>query len=440
MLFGFSWIAVWIAAFTTRLRSVWLFPGVGLLLLAAFRNESPALRLAASSLFFLYLMKAAVLARSPDPALGPFDRLLYFSVWPGMDPERLAMRAPPEAGTGRRFGKGLATVLFGLGGVFLLAVFFPRLSPFAVGWLGIAALLTTVHFGFSNLLVALVHLIGRPVRPLFDRPLASETLSDFWTRRWNLAYVEMNRRLFLPPIARKVGLRGGVFAMFLVSGLLHEMAISYPAGGGWGLPMAYFVIQGVGVFAERRWKVRSRALAWAVVLVPLPLVFHEPFRHGLVVPLFAWLHSLWAARPLEWYVGTLLWALGGFQLCVLMASAQVPKRLNWAEELARLSPFNRKLMWTYGMFIVATVVAFAVLTLTLRDSFLKGERAAVGLAIFMSFFWCLRLGFDTFYYKSEDWPKGEDLQVGHALLNALFVFLVLAYATVAVWGIVLPRP
>ena len=95
-------------------------------------------------------------------------------------------------------------------------------------------------------------------------------------------------------------------------------------------------------------------------------------------------------------------------------------------------------MWTYGMFIVATIVAFAVMTLTFRESFLKGERAAVGLATFMSFFWCLRLGFDTFYYKSEDWPHGEDLQVGHALLNALFVFLALAYGTVAVWGMVAP--
>ena len=63
----------------------------------------------------------------------PIDRLIYFSVWPGMDPERLAMRAPPEVGTGRRFGQGLTTALFGLGGVFLLAVFFPRSVAFCGG-------------------------------------------------------------------------------------------------------------------------------------------------------------------------------------------------------------------------------------------------------------------------------------------------------------------
>ena len=217
------------------------------------------------------------------------------------------------------------------------------------------------------------------------------------------------------------------------------MAISYPAGGGWGLPMAYFVIQGVGVFAERRWRVRSRASDLGRRPASSAARFPRAFRaRAWWFRSFAGCTRLWAARPLEWYVETLLWALGGFQLCVLMASAQVPEAAELGGGVLRLSPFNRKLMWTYGMFIVATIIAFAVMTLTLRESFLKGERAAVGLATFMSFFWCLRLGFDTFYYKSEDWPQGEDLQVGHALLNALFVFLALAYGTVAVWGMVAP--
>lgn len=435
MLFMTGWISVWILALVSRPRTVWAFPLVGLGLLVLFKNEVPSLKLVASSLFFLYLIKAAVLARQPELRLSPLDRLAYSSIWPGMDVERLAQRAPAEAGTGRRFGVGLTTTIFGLGGVLMIAVFRTHLSSTAVGWLGIGALITTVHFGFSNLLTAMMRLLGRPVRPLFDRPLATQTLSDFWTKRWNLPYVDMNRRLFLPELRKRLGLRQSVFATFLVSGLLHEMAISYPAGGGWGLPFAYFTLQGVAVLAERRWKIRSRPFAWATVLVPLPLVFHEPFRRVLVVPLFDLLHSLWSRYPLEAYVGALLWALGALQLCVLMASFQVPKRLNWREELPRLSPFNQKLMWTYGMFIVATIVAFALLTLILHESFLKGERAAVGLGVFISLFWTLRLVTDAFYYKSEDWPKGEDLESGHALLNALFVFLALGYATVVIWGV-----
>lgn len=438
MLFALAWGALLLAAIALRPRAAWPFPAAGLATLVLFREEPPALRLLASSLFFLYMVKAAALARLPALQIQPLDRLLYATVWPGLDPERLAARSDPEPGTGHRFGMGLIGALSGLGGVFLLAVFYERLPKAAVGWLGLAAILTTVHLGLSECLTALVRLTRRPVGGLFDRPLASKNLSDFWTRRWNLAFVEMNRRLVLPPLKKRLGLKGAVLGAFLVSGALHEMAISYPAGGGWGGPMLYFLVQGLAVLAERRLKIRSRALTWAVVLLPLPLLFHAPFRDGLVVPLFAALHRLWLLRPLDWYVSALLWALGAFQLAVLGASFQVPKRLNWAEELPRLSPFNRKLMFVYGLFVVVTIVAFGLLTLLLHRSFLRGEPAAIGLALFIALYWWLRLIVDAVVYDTRDWPPGEDLQVGHALLNALFVFLALGYSAVALWGLLAP--
>jgi alginate O-acetyltransferase complex protein AlgI len=437
--FGIAWSVAWIAAAAApavrgRGWIAWLFPLAEPVLLAVFRDQAPAVRLAASSLLFLYLMKGAVALRTPGLRLRPLDHFLFTTVWPGMDPERFALRAAAPSGTGARFGRGLVLALAGLGGAAGLALAYPYLPAAWVGWLGIAAILTAVHFGVSEILTATLWLLGRPVRPLFDRPFASRSLNDFWSRRWNLAFVEMDRRLFLPGLVRVLGLRRSVFAVFLISGLLHEMAISYPAGRGWGGPMLYFVLQGVGLAAERRWRVRSRLWTFAWVLAPLPILFHAPFRETLIVPLFAWLHGLAVSRPLGWYVDWLLWALGGLQLCVLLASAQVPKRLNWREELPRLSPFNRKLMWTYGIFIVTTIVSFAILTLVLHGSFLRGEPAAVALATFMSIFWTLRLVFDACYFRSEDWPEGEEFRVGHVLLNALFTFLVLGYGVVAAYG------
>ncbi|MCE9583313.1 MAG: hypothetical protein K8T20_12565 [Planctomycetes bacterium] len=118
---------------------------------------------------------------------------------------------------------------------------------------------------------------------------------------------------------------------------------------------------------------------------------------------------------------------------ILAASFQVPTRLGWSEELARLRPLNRKLMWTYGGFTVLTIVAFGALTLFLRGEMLRGDKAAVALAAFIGVYWAARIGVDVFYFKHSDWPKGPGLVLGHALLMMLFSFLALTYLGVVAW-------
>src|SRR5882724_10076054 len=84
--------------------------------------------------------------------------------------------------------------------------------------------------------------------------------------------------------------------------------------------------------------------------------------------------------------GKLLWLAGFGHFCVLIASFQVPVRMRWREDLTKLMPVNRKLMWTYGAFIVLTIVAFGTLTLALHDELLRGDRSALGLAGFIGAF------------------------------------------------------
>ena len=62
-----------------------------------------------------------------------------------------------------------------------------------------------------------------------------------------------------------------------------------------------------------------------------------------------------------------LWLAGAGHFVILVASFQVPFRLGWKEDLAKLTPFNRKLMWTYGGFTVLMIVAFGTLLLALYD-------------------------------------------------------------------------
>jgi len=130
-----------------------------------------------------------------------------------------------------------------------------------------------------------------------------------------------------------------------------------------------------------------------------------------------------------------LWAAGVGQFLVLMASFQVPARLGWKDDLAKLTPFNRKLMWTYGGFTVLTIVAFGLLTLYLHSDLLRGSRAGVGLALFIGLFWTCRVLVDFFYFEHKDWPRGPLFQVGHVLLNLLFIGLATTYIGLVIWHV-----
>jgi hypothetical protein len=130
-----------------------------------------------------------------------------------------------------------------------------------------------------------------------------------------------------------------------------------------------------------------------------------------------------------------LWLAGIGHFCVLFASFQVPRRLGWKEDLAKLTPFNRKLMWVHGGFAVLTIIAFGVLTLALHKELLRGDSAALGLAAFIGTYWTLRIVVDFTYYEHKDWPSGPGFVFGHVLLTLLFAFLAVTNISLFVWHV-----
>lgn len=129
----------------------------------------------------------------------------------------------------------------------------------------------------------------------------------------------------------------------------------------------------------------------------------------------------------------ILWLAGAGHFVILAASAQVPSRLRWKQDLAQLMPFNRKLLWVQSGFTVLTIVAFGALTLALHREMLRGDRAAMGLACFIAIYWTVRILVDAFYFSHEDWPKGRPFVIGHILLTTLFVALASSYWGMFVW-------
>ena len=130
-----------------------------------------------------------------------------------------------------------------------------------------------------------------------------------------------------------------------------------------------------------------------------------------------------------------LWLAAIGHFCLLIASIQVPSRLQWKQDLAKLMPFNRKLMWTYGGFTAVTIVAFGVLTLVLHTELLRGDRAALALAAFIGVYWVARIVVDLCYYDHADWPRGRSFVVGHTLLTGLFCALAGTYLGLMTWHV-----
>ena len=133
-----------------------------------------------------------------------------------------------------------------------------------------------------------------------------------------------------------------------------------------------------------------------------------------------------------------LWAGGWGHFLLLIASYQAPRRLGWKGDLAKLSPFNRKLFWTYGGYVVGTYLAFGILTLALHAELRRGDRAALALATFIGLYWLVRLVLDGTYYSHADWPRGRAFVAGHVLLDCLFAALAVIYLGAVAWHLARP--
>lgn len=218
-------------------------------------------------------------------------RTLPYAAWVGMDAAPFALRKE------RRHRPVLAPLMLAGMGAALLWLVIPAVEgPILRGWLGMTALLLGLHFGAFALLAAFWNRIGFHVDPIMAAPWKARTLGDFWGTRWNRAFSDVARAHLFRGLVRRFGPISGTLAGFLFSGLAHELVISVPAGGGYGLPTGYFLLQGVGILAERRFHLRRTPAGtfflWLIVLAPAFWLFHPPFMKEVIDPFLTTLETL----------------------------------------------------------------------------------------------------------------------------------------------------
>ena len=230
-----------------------------------------------------------------------FKQWFAFSGWAGMRAEPFEkLGGPTVPGGWAMIRMGISRVLMGLllifiGHKLLLLNLSPELTYILVSGCLLVGLSLILHFGMLSISAGMWHFSGVNTYLLFRQPAKATSLTEFWSKRWNIAFSEMTSVAIFRPLKNKIGPAAALMLAFMFSGLLHELALSVPVNAGYGLPMIYFVIQGCVVLFEkflisRRIKLLQNRLVSAAWLffwlaVPMPLLFHTEFIKQVVWPL-----------------------------------------------------------------------------------------------------------------------------------------------------------
>jgi len=226
----------------------------------------------------------------------------YLLLWPGMDAARFleGERRGPRP-SGRAWAGAAAKTACGILIVTLIARRAPGTNGLFAGWAGMIGLVIALHFGAFHLLALAWQRAGINAATIMRSPLRAGSLSEFWGKRWNMGFRQLSHRRVYEPARARWGSGAAVMAAFAASGIVHDAVISIPAGAGYGLPTAYFLLQGAGVLFERsaagaRLGIRTGIRGWLFALVctaaPAYWLFHPAFVTRVMLPFFATLGGL----------------------------------------------------------------------------------------------------------------------------------------------------
>jgi len=218
----------------------------------------------------------------------------YLLLWPGMDADeffeprtRERCIAPPQ------WLAAIGKTLAGSALIWAAAREIVPGHPIAAGWMAMIGLVLVLHFGTFQLMALAWQRAGIHAEPIMRQPLVAHSLSEFWGKRWNLGFRKLSHALVFHPLQKRFGTAAGALGAFIASGLIHDLVISVPARGGYGLPTAYFLLQGFGALAERSRVgrrlglgrgIRGRLWTALIALAPVPCLFHPWFVMRVMVP------------------------------------------------------------------------------------------------------------------------------------------------------------
>jgi predicted DCC family thiol-disulfide oxidoreductase YuxK len=230
--------------------------------------------------------------RGANPGLA--RKLGFLFGWIGMDAADFFAETPATVKPRlTEFAFTTFKVLFGSILIWVATRHALAINPLFGGWTGLIGLVFVLHFGLFHLLALIWSAGGIHVTPLMRAPLLSRSLGEFWGKRWNTAFNRLAAQFLFRPMRRAIGPRTAALFVFLISGLVHDLVISVPARGGYGLPTLYFLLQGTGTLLERTTFARRIGIdrgfrGWLFTFIitagPVFWLFHPAFIRNVILP------------------------------------------------------------------------------------------------------------------------------------------------------------
>ena len=128
----------------------------------------------------------------------------------------------------------------------------------------------------------------------------------------------------------------------------------------------------------------------------------------------------------------LLIIAGLLHLAITSAGLAMTLVLDWRKNLAPLCALTRHIIWTHGVFVLLTIIAFGVVSLAFPSALASGEPLARAVCGFIAAFWAIRLFIGLFLFDATPHLTSTPLKLGYHGLTVVFSFFVLCYAAAAV--------
>lgn len=252
---------------------------------------------------WVIFLSLAITAKLVSWVYGPWrkataKRNLCYWIWPRMNADQfLDPLKKPEAGKPKtvEWVQSIAKTIIGL---ILFFVITPHINPeqsYLIFVVALTGILLMGAFGSFDFLSCIFRQQGIDAPPMMNHVFTPTRLSDFWCKRWNMAFYDIAHKFVYRPVRRISNGYIAAWTCFLFSGLIHELVISIPAQSAYGQPTLYFLIQAAGIFIERsplgkRLKLGKGIQGWVycaiIILGPILLLFPTTFAENVMAPVF----------------------------------------------------------------------------------------------------------------------------------------------------------